>query len=176
MKNLITLGKIVRPHGVKGDLKVILSLEDLSFLNKTDTVYIQNTPYVIQNVKQVSDGIALKLEGINSMNDAENYRNKDVCVERKYLKELQQNEYYAEDLIGCTLYFEDNKEVGKIFDIQNYGATDILIIKDGTEEYMCPFLNNIIVSADLENKKVTINKKAFLEVVDYEDWYFNPFP
>ena len=169
MNNLITLGKIVRPHGVKGDVKVILSLNDLSFLNKTDVVYINNQPYTIQNVKQVSDGIALKLEGINSMNDAENYRNKDVCVERKYLPQLEENEFYAEDLIGCTLYFENNKEVGKILDIQNYGATDILVIKDGTEEYLCPFLNNLIVDADLTNKKIVINKKAFLEVVDYED-------
>ena len=169
MNNLITLGKIVRPHGVKGDVKVILSLNDLSFLNKTDVVYINNQPYTIQNVKQVSDGIALKLEGINSMNDAENYRNKNVCVERKHLQKLDENEFYAEDLIGCTLYFENNKEVGKIFDIQNYGATDILVIKDGTEEYLCPFLNNLIVDADLTNKKIVINKNAFLEVVDYED-------
>ena len=169
MNNLITLGKIVRPHGVKGDVKVILSLNDLSFFFIFDVVYINNQPYTIQNVKQVSDGIALKLEGINSMNDAENYRNKDVCVERKYLPQLEENEFYAEDLIGCTLYFENNKEVGKIFDIQNYGATDILVIKDGTEEYLCPFLNNLIVDADLTNKKIVINKKAFLEVVDYED-------
>ena len=170
MKKLITLGKIVRPHGVRGDVKVILSLNDLSFLNKTDILYIDGAPYTIQNVKQVSDGIAIKFESINNMDDAENYRNKDVCVERKYLEELKDNEYYADDLIGCTLYFDaDNKEIGKIADIQNYGATDILIIRDGTEEYMCPLLDTIFVKVNYEERKIIINKKAFLEVVDYED-------
>lgn len=170
MKKLITLGKIVRPHGVKGDVKIILNLEDLSFLGKTDTLYINGAPFIIQNVKQVSDGIAIKFEGIDNMDEAEKYRNKDVCVQRNFLAKLKKNEYYAEDLIGCTLYFDDNnKEVGKIFDIQNYGATDILIIRDGTEEYMCPLLDTIFVDVNYDERKITINKKAFLEVVDYED-------
>lgn len=170
MDKLITLGKIVRPHGVKGDVKIILSLDDLSFLNRTDKVWIDSMQYKVHSIKQVSDGVALNLEGVHSIEDAEKLRNKTVKVERKYLEELKENEYYADDLIGCTLYFDtNNKEIGKISDIQNYGATDILIIKDGTEEYMCPLLDSIFVKVDYDAQKIIINKKAFLEVVDYED-------
>lgn len=170
MNNLLTLGKIVRPHGVKGDVKVILSLNDLSFLDYTDTIWIDSMQYKVHSIKQVSDGVAFKLDGVNSIEDAEKLRNKEVKVERKYLSKLKENEYYAQDLIGCILLFDkDNKQVGKIQDIQNYGATDILIIKDGTEEYMCPLLDTIIVSADYDKKEIIISKKAFLEVVDYED-------
>lgn len=169
MKDKITIGKIVRPHGIKGELKIIPSLEDLSFLYDIEKLYINNIAYAVQNVKFVGEAVVVKLDGINKIEDAEKLRDQNICVSREDLDELSEDEFYTEDLIGCTVCLDQGKTVGKLVDVQNFGATDILVIRDGSEEFLCPLVADLVETVDLDNQKIILNKAKFLEVVEYED-------
>lgn len=169
MKDLIKLGKIVRPHGVRGEVKVLSDFDDSMLNLKLKNVFIDNQQFNVKSIKFMSESIVLKLDGVESMNDAENFRNKDVFISHNDLNELSDDEYYVDDLIGCEVVLEDGKKVGKLADVNNYGATDILVIKDGTEEILCPLIEGLLVDVDFNSNKIVLNKKKFLEVTVYAD-------
>lgn len=168
-KELITLGTIVRPHGVRGEVKVLTDFDNSTLNPKLKTVFIDNNPYKVLSKKFLSGGIVLKIDGLNTVEDAESFRNKQVFISHDDLIELDEDEYYIEDLIGCVVCFEDGEQVGKIKDVQNFGASDILVIKNGTEETMCPLVEDLLVEVDLENGTIVVNKTKYLEVTVYED-------
>ena len=169
MKELVKLGKIVRPHGVRGEVKIMSDFDDTMLSSKLNNVFIDDNSIKVKNVKFMNNCIVLKLEGIDSMNDAESFRGKEVFISHDDLNELSEDEYYVEDLIGCNVVFENGKEVGKLSDVNNYGATDILVIKDGTEEIMCPLVEGLLIDVDFDMNKIIINKEKFLEVTVYAD-------
>ena len=169
MKELVKLGKIVRPHGVRGEVKIMSDFDDTMLSSKLNNVFIDKKQYAVKNMKFVKDSVVLKLEGVETMNDAETFRGKEVFISHDDLNELDDDEYYVEDLIGCNVVFENGKEVGKLSDVNNYGATDILVIKDGTEEIMCPLVEGLLVDVDFDLNKIIINKEKFLEVTVYAD-------
>ncbi len=170
MKKELTIGKIVRPHGIKGELKVIPTMQDLSFLDYIENLVIDDQAYAVENVKFVKDAFVVKLEGIDSIEDAEKFRDKKIGVRREDLEKDDKNDFYAEDLIGCKVYLDkDNRYIGKIADIQNYGSADVVVLQDGTEELMCPMVDGLIFSTDFDAQIVVFDKSKFLEVADYED-------
>ena len=82
---------------------------------------------------------------------------------------LDVNEFYTDDLIGCTILDEFDKRIGKIADIKDYGATSILVIKDGTEEILCPFLMDLFTEINIEYATLIVDRQKFDEVTKYED-------
>ncbi|MBQ0017107.1 MAG: PRC-barrel domain-containing protein, partial [Clostridiales bacterium] len=77
---------------------------------------------------------------------------------------LNDDEYLISDLIGATIFDEDEKQVAKIVDFENYGASDIIVLQKGKKEYRVPFLKEFIVKIDAKNKKMVVNNK-FYEVL-----------
>lgn len=169
MKDLIALGEIVKPHGVKGELKVLTDFVESDFNSKPKFVFIDGNKTTVHGLKFAKDCILLKLEGINSMNDAENYRGKEIFISHSCLQELGEDEFYSDDLIGCEVFVENGNYVGKLVEVQNYGASDILLIKNGTEEIMCPLIKNLIKDVDFDSAKIVFNEAKFLEVTQYAD-------
>ena len=169
MKDLIALGEIVKPHGVKGELKVLTDFVEQDFNSKPKFVFIDNVKHDVQGMKFAKDCILLKLSGINTMTDAENFRNKEVLFSHSCLQELDEDEFYSDDLIGCEVFLENEKLVGKLVEVQNYGASDIFLIKNGTEELLCPVVKGLIKDVDFDNAKIVLDEAKYLEVTQYAD-------
>lgn len=164
----IQLGKILKPQGIKGELKVF-PMSNPEFFKKVSFVKINGQELKIERVSIRDDGVYLKLDKINNRNEAECYRDKIILVDREILPELNKGQYFYDDLIGCEIVFADGEKVGEIVDIENYGTADIFEIKQGFGTILVPFVDGLFDSIDTKSKQITVNRKRFLEVTDYED-------
>ncbi len=163
------IGKILKPQGVKGELKVLPLISAENDMKNFKSVNIDSVNYKVLTCR-VHEGFAyMKLNGINSRNEAELYRNKQLEIERSEMPELKPNQYYIVDLIGCKLFDVNNNLIAKIIDVNNYGASDILVLRDGSEEILCPYVDDLFSEVNLDDKKIIINLKRFKELTESEN-------
>ena len=167
---MIDLGKVLKPQGIKGEIKVE-PISDASFFNKINHVIADEKSFAIESASEREGFVYLKLEGINSIDDAEGLRGKILRIERKDLPPLKEGQYFYDDLIDCKLYTKDDKFVGEIVGLQNYGTADLLEIRLNGQfgSSLCPYVVGLFETVDTKQKKIVINEKRFKELTDYED-------
>lgn len=166
--NRYTIGIILKPHGVKGAIKVGPMTDDVARFKKLEKVYINEKMYKVLNAQLSSNEVFLTLDGINSRDEAELFRNKEIQVEKNDAVKLEEGRYFIVDIVGCEVFVED-EPIGKIQEVLQHGAADVYVIKSKDKECMVPALKKLLVSVDTENKKIVLDKKVFEEVVVYED-------
>ena len=167
MKTVV--GEIVKPQGIRGEIKIKPLVEDANYFNDLSVFYIDNNKFTKKACRVHQGFVYLALNEITNRDEAETFRNKFIEVEKDDLPNLKDGQYYITDLEHCEIFFENGEEVGKVVSVENYGASDILQIQVGTEEILCPFLEDVFVDVDIANKRITANKKRFLEVTQSED-------
>lgn len=157
MKELINIGQITKPHGVRGEVKVLSLTDSLERFRELDKVLIDGKETKITSVKLQSDRAILKLEGIDSMDEAEDYRNKYIQVRREDAMELEEDSYYIADLLDCVVFDTDGEELGKVYEVIETGSNDVYWVKgEGKKEVLIPALKSIVESVDIENNKIII--------------------
>lgn len=173
MNDLTEIGKITKPQGLKGEIKVQpLSNNPERFLNYK-YIYLGKdcVKTNVINVRTQGGFVYMMIEGVNSIDDAELLRNQLIYIDKSQLPKLEEDEYFITDLIGCKVCDENNQELGVITDIDNYGVVDIITIKNKAtkKEILFPFLDRVINSVDIDNKIIVIKNKEFDEVKVDED-------
>mgnify|MGYP004487423085 FL=1 len=114
--------------------------------------------YKIQNIKYQKSTLVLKLEGIETVEDAEKLKNSYIEVTRDQAGELEDGVYYIADLIGMDVYTDEGTLIGKLDDIYNYGSSDIYVVKnDLGKQVLLPAIEEVIKNVDLENSKITVH-------------------
>lgn len=157
MKELINIGQITKPHGVRGEVKVLSLTDSLERFRELDKVLIDGKEIKITSVKLQSDRAILKLEGVDSMDAAEDYRNKYIQVRREDAMELEEDSYYIADLLDCVVFDTDGEELGKVYEVIETGSNDVYWVKgEGKKEVLIPALKSIVESIDIENNKIII--------------------
>ena len=164
---MLAIGKIAKPQGLKGEMK-ILPFGDAEMFEAKE-VFIDGNEYAVESFASRPNGLFLKLVGINSVDDAIMLKNKEIEIPIEQAREMIGNEKFLwGDAFDSEILTEDGKALGKVADIDNYGATDIVFAIDGTgNKFSFPIVKGLVVS--IENKTMVINEKRFSEVVCYED-------
>ena len=168
--DLIPLGKIIKPHGVKGELKVFLYNDRSSTLKeglyiwfKLDEKFVKYSVINLRGVTKKSQ--ILKIKEVDTFDKAMIISKKEFFVSRNDFEELDENSFYLNDLIGCDVFDEKNQSLGKILDVLNFPANDVLLISYEDKEIMVPFVEDFILLFDLDNRLVKLkNFKFFFEL------------
>lgn len=163
MKKLISLGKITKNQGNKGEVRVAPYSDDLRRFELLDEVILVS-PDQSEEIKKVVEDIwlhknfvILKLEDINDIGEALKYRNYEIKIEQEELLPLAEDEFYVDDLIDSTVLLPDDRELGKVINvIDSSGGTDILVVKSNKKEYMIPMSKEYIKKIDIKAKKILI--------------------
>jgi len=157
MEEFMSVGKIGKTHGLKGEVKVFSLNDDLERFKTLKSVYIDGQIRKVEGCKLQHDRGILKIEGIDSIEQAELYRNKFLMVKREDAVELEEDSYYVADLIGCFVYDDAGVELGKVFDVLHTPGNDVYWVKgNNKEEVLIPVLKDIVVSVDIESHKIVI--------------------
>ena len=174
--NLVCVGLITRPHGVKGHVCVKsycddpLALFEFSVLsNKTG-----DKTYKLEFVGTTRDVFTAKVNGITDRNDAELLNLVELYVDRDELPELENDsEFYITDLENKSVKAFDGTEFGTIISVVNFGASDMMEVKEKGENHTIyiPFLTEYIPVVDLNNGYVQLSEEAhsFIEQMKKED-------
>ncbi len=167
---MINLGKVLKPQGIKGEIKVE-PISDPTFFEQIDHVFVDESEYKIDSASMRGGFAYIKLSGINSIDDAESLRGKVLTIEKDKLPALKEGQFFYEDLVDCKLYTVGDKFIGEIVGLQNYGSSDLLEIHANGQfgSSLCPYVVGLFESVDLANKKIIVNEKKFKELTDYED-------
>lgn len=154
-KKLFKIGQIINTHGIKGEVKVYPLTEDVNKFKRLKTVLVGGVKMNILGVKFQKDRVILKIDGIDTMNDAEGYKQKYIEIPREDEPKLPEDTYYVSDLKECVVYDTNEKELGKVFDVISTRNNDVYWIKQ-PKELLIPVLRDIVLSVDIDCKKIVI--------------------
>lgn len=160
----LSLGKIVGPFGIDGTIKVFSTTDNaLKRYKKGAEVFLydektgQHTMYVVISYKMSGKFDLVKLEGINTPEKVDEFRNNEIHV-LKDTSDLEVGYYFYSDLIGCKILDENNKELGIVTKVEEFPAQITLRVKrNDQKDFFVPFIKQFIISVDIVNKSIIIN-------------------
>ena len=166
--NKLEVGKIVNTHGLRGEVKVVPWTDYPEVFEQIEKVYIKGKSgeeiFNIRNLKYQKNNLIIKFDKINTIDEAEKYKNSVLLADREMLGELEEGVYYIVDLIGCKVISDDGRTIGKIDDVINTGSNDIYkTMRDDGKVILIPVIEQVVKNVDIENKIITVHMLEGLE-------------
>ena len=159
MKQYLEVGRIINTHGIKGELKLELWCDGIDYLKQFETLYFDEngkSPVGLLSVRAQKSNAIIRLSGINSIDEAEKYKGTLLYGNRDDA-ELEDGANYIADLIGCyVIDAETEEEYGRVTDVVNYGASDILDVENGGRHFYVPVISDIVKETDTEYQVIRI--------------------
>lgn len=162
MDNLLRVGVITSTHGIKGEVKVFPTTDDMNRFKKLKSVILdtgkEHIELEIEHVKFFKQFTILKFKGIDNINDIEKYKQKDLLITREHAVNLEENEYFIFDIIGAKVVTDEEEELGTLTEILQTGANDVYVVttKD-KKELLLPSIKECILDVDVENKLIKVH-------------------
>ena len=162
----LPIGKIVGAHGIKGNIKAYSYAESLSFFEPGSLILIINpkgveTYYKIKWIKPHNRFIIISLQGIEDRNSAESLVGSELFIEQSKLPELEDGSYYWVDIIGLTVFTNDDQYIGRVESIISTGSNDVFVVKDPRNklsgETLIPALESVVLEIDLKHKTMRVD-------------------
>lgn len=162
MTKYLEIGQIVNTFGIKGMVKIKPFTDDINRFDRLKKIYISNKngkkEYQIQEVKYHKSMVLMKLEGVDTPEQADLLRQSYLLVDRADEEPLEEGVYYIVDLLGLEVYTDDNKLLGKVDDIFNTGSNDIYVVKDEMgKQILLPGIPDVLKNVDLEKGIITVH-------------------
>ena len=167
MEDLLQVGVITSTHGIRGEVKVFPTTDDVSRFKKLKNVILDNgkehRDLEIESVKFFKNMVILKFKGIDNINDVEKYKKAPLFVTRENAVPLEEDEYFIADLIGLKVVSDEGEDLGIIADVLQTGANDVYIIKkDNVEDLRVPAIHECIKNVDIEGGTMQVHLLAGL--------------
>lgn len=167
MEDLLQVGVITSTHGIRGEVKVFPTTDDVSRFKKLKNVILDNgkehRDLEIESVKFFKNMVILKFKGIDNINDVEKYKKAPLFVTRENAVPLEEDEYFIADLIGLKVVSDEGEDLGIIDDVLQTGANDVYIIKkDNAEDLLVPAIHECIKNVDIEGGTMQVHLLAGL--------------
>lgn len=161
MENYFVIGNIVNTQGIKGEVRVMPSVDDIERFKLLDHVFVERrgniNEYEIENVRFHKQFVLLKFKGIDNMTDAEKLKGSLVKITEDMALPCDEDEYYIRDLYDMEVVTEDGEKLGVISDVIFTGANDVYAVKpDEGKEILIPAIKDCIINVDVENKIMTV--------------------
>jgi len=162
MNDKLEIGQIVNTRGLKGEIKVNSFSEVQNRFETINTVLLkiksEYKEYKIEKVSYNKNQVILKLDGINSVEEAEKLRNIFIYIYRNQLDDLPEGTYYIADLIGLDVYLVSGEKIGIVDDIFSTGSNDVYVVKDELgKQKLLPAIDEVLKEIDIKNGKIIVN-------------------
>ena len=153
IKEYLEIGQIVGTHGVRGEMRVQPWCDSPDYLKKFKTLYFDargEKSVKLESARAHKNAALLKLEGVDSIEDAEKLRGKILYMRREDAK-LQKGDYFIAELMDCKVIDDEDESIiyGTVCDVLNNCSTDVWCIKNGDKEYNFPAIPDIVKSVDV---------------------------
>ena len=181
MEKFLRIGIITKAHGLKGEVKVYPTTDTPERFRQVKEVLLK-TPKgdietKIESVKFVSGIPVVKFSAFNDVEEVKDFHDTEIYIDRKYGQKLEEGEYYIADLIGCTVYADEDlcrypglrtkgNCLGTVRDVLQTGANDVYIVdtkvpakKDPGHniEVLLPVIPQCILKVDIEKEEIYVH-------------------
>ncbi len=162
METKLQVGVISSTHGVRGEVKIFPTTDDVKRFKRLKEVILdtgrEELTLEIEGVKFFKQFVILKFKGIDTINDIEKYKGKSLYVTRANAVRLRKDEYFIADLQGLMVVDEQDNEIGTLRDVMETGANDVYIVDmlDG-RELLLPAIKECILRVDIEERLMQVH-------------------
>lgn len=169
MSEYLKIGLITKPQGILGEVRVQPLTDDENRFYKLKQAYIDGKPYKILNARVGAGFVILAIYGIADRNGAETLRGKFLCVDRDSAVKLEEGHYFVVDLIGCKVITDTGVDFGVVTDLTEAKTDYFTISTTDNRIARFPFLKDLVLNVDVQNKIITVKEKRLNEVCVYEN-------
>lgn len=153
MRDLFPIGRVIKPHGVKGKLKIEYFGEDLEHFILYREVFIKDRlgrPQIYEILEAIPQPphLILRLKGIGKVEEVQPLLGKEILIREDALPDLKEGEYYWFEIMGMTVETEEGKRIGKVKEIFPTGANDVYVVEGKRREIFLPATAGVIQSID----------------------------
>ncbi|MBR5349388.1 MAG: 16S rRNA processing protein RimM [Lachnospiraceae bacterium] len=155
MEDMLRVGVITSTHGIHGEVKVFPTTDDMRRFDdlKTAVLKYRTGEMVVHiiGVKYFKNQVIVKMQEIETVEQASFYRNAELYVRREDAVPLEEGEYYIGDLIGLKVVTDEDQVLGTLSDVMETGANDVYIVTTSeNKEVLLPAIDDCILDIDLE--------------------------
>ncbi len=159
--NFIKIGALIKPFGLKGEMKVY-NMSDFpeKRFKAGNTVYLninnEMIAFIIESFRMHQEFPLLSFKNYQDINLIEKYNKAEIYMKKDELHHLNKGEYYIFELRGLNVVDQDNQLIGIVKDVEITGAHSVLRIKTDGKDVLVPYVPNFILDVDLKEKRITI--------------------
>lgn len=165
MEKWFNVGKIVNTHGIRGEVRVISKTDFPEERYKVGNVLFLFMPgskqpieLTVKTHRTHKNFNLLTFEGLENINEVEKFRDGILKVPESQLGDLDKDEYYYHEIIGCLVATTSGKEIGKVTEILSPGANDVWVIKSSAgKEILIPYIEDVVKKVDVKEKVILID-------------------
>jgi 16S rRNA processing protein RimM len=168
---MIEIGRILKPHGIQGQLKVRLYSDNFDAFAERGFAYVNKDgkPWRISYdvVRVEPPCLYLIAEGVATRSEAEALCGMPLLLRREDLEEPDEGDHYIVDLIGLSVVDENGAKLGVLKDVLQHGAADVYVVQ-GPKGFMFPAVKRVITAVDIKAGELRVDSKALEEVAVYD--------
>lgn len=160
----LLLGQVLRPHGVRGELRINVLTSYPERITPGMEVYLGSDPedsdravrYVVEGARTHLQYLILHLEGVTDRNEADLLREQYVMVRLEDAVPLEEDEFYLFQALGLAVYTEDGEHLGEVTEVLETGANDVYVVHGERGEILLPAIDDCVLDVDIEAGKMTV--------------------
>lgn len=166
MKTELTVARVLKPRGLKGEVKIETYLSNPSQISHIKKVKIDKQEYTVEHISL--DGVFgyIKFLEINDADAADALRGKEITASKSDLPSLAEGEYYIADMIGLSVIVSGER-IGEVVDVAQYGSADVYTVKSAQGTFCFPAIKGLIKQVDFQNGVIVLDGMLFDRVVVY---------
>lgn len=164
MEKWFNVGKLVNTHGIKGEARVVSKTDFAEERYKPgNKLYLfmegSHTPIelTVKTHRTHKSFDLVSFEGYENINEIEKMKGGLLKVPESQLSELEEDEFYYHEIIGCTVKTTTGEEIGKVREILTPGANDVWVIKGKSgKDILIPYIADVVIKVDVKEKSILI--------------------
>jgi 16S rRNA processing protein RimM len=159
----VALAEVMRPHGVRGEIRLRLFNRDSDLLLELGEVLVRfregdEQEVSVDAARRANDAILMKLHSVDDRDGADGLRGASICGRRADFPALEPGEFYACDVEGARVVVEGGEELGHVRELRSYPTMDVLVVpaRDGGRAWEVPLVEAVVKAVDVEAGTVTL--------------------
>ena len=154
----LTLGVIVRPHGLRGELRAKVSLRDLPQMDRVSSLYLGTdaTRHEVESFRVANGYLLLKLFQCDDRFGADALRGKEIRIATEDYGPLQDDEYFVHDLLGLDVLDQHGNRLGELAEVIVTGANDVYRVVGDQGEILIPAIKDVIREVDIQRGEISV--------------------
>ncbi len=162
----VIVGRVSRPHGIRGELRVVPDTDFPEHLaGLIEAVLLKDdrpTPVRVQRVRPHGAEILVTIAGVESIEQAEQWRGADLAVPRRDAAVLPQGRHYVFEVLGLRVLTEAGEELGTVAEILRTGSNDVYVVRGAGREYLIPAISSVVLAIEPAAGRLIIRPLAGL--------------
>ena len=165
MSEFYTVGKLVNTQGIRGEVRIISETDfPEERYRKGQELYLfhpsfpQPKPLTVASSRPHKNFYILSFEGITSINEVEKFKGGVLKVRAEDRGELEEGEFYFQDIIGCEVFTDEGERLGIVKEILQPGANDVWVVKpDKGRDILLPYIDPVVREINVADKRITVH-------------------